>query len=203
MPLFLKRACVAAAVLATPALASEAISKADVLAAIRTFEANTSANLTASKPDEQIDEALAAASATITRYALESDDVVVDLGAGAVPWCDLRRGVAGVTSSEGRALLLAAYLSGGVKAQLLSGKQDANPYPGWIAMLRVYRIAKMREGVAIPEIERLLAKQMDGSLEAYALDTEHRSIEALRRTYGDNRPVAQSKEDVKTLASQP
>ena len=201
MPRFLKRACVAAVVLATPALASEAISKADVLAAIRTFEANTSANLTSLKADAQIDDALASSSATITRFALESDSVVVDLGADAVPWCDLRKGVAGVTGSRG--LLLAAYLSGGVKAQLLAGKQDANPYPGWVAMLRVYRIAKMREGIVIPEIETLLAKQMDGTLEGYALDAEHRSIEALRRTYGDGRTVAQSKEDLKSVAAQP
>jgi hypothetical protein len=203
MPLSLKRACVAAVVLATPAFANEAISKSEVLAAIRTFEANTSANLTVSKPDTQIDAALAASTATITRYALESEDVVVDLGPDAVPWCDLKRGVAGVTGSEGRGLLLAAYLAGGVKAQLLSGKQDSNPYPGWVAMLRVYRIAKIREGIAIPEVETLLAKQMDGTLEAYALDAEHRSLEALRRTYGDNRTVAQSKEDPKTLAAQP
>jgi hypothetical protein len=203
MPQFLKRACVAAVVLATPAFASEAISKAEVLAAIQTFEANTSANLTGSKPDAQIDSALAASTATITRFALESDDVVVDLGTDAVPWCDMRKGVAGVTSSEGRGLLLAAYLSGSVKAQLASGRQDSNPYQGWVAMLRVYRIAKMREGIAIPEVESLLAKQMDGTLEAYALDAEHRSLEALRRTYGENRSVAQSKEDPKTLASQP
>jgi hypothetical protein len=203
MPQFLKRACVAAVVFATPAFATEPISKAEVLAAIRTFDANSSANLTASKPEAEIDEALAASTATITRYALESDDVVVDLGPDAVPWCDLRKGVAGVASTEGRGLLLAAYLSGGVKAQLLSGKQDPNPYPGWVAMLKVYRIAKMREGVTIPEVESLLARQMDGTLEAYALDAEHRSIEALRRTYGDNRSVAQSKEDQKTLASQP
>jgi hypothetical protein len=203
MPLSLKRACVAAVVLATPALASDAISKAEVMAAIRTFEANASANLTVSKPAAQIDDALAASTSTITRFALESDDVVVDLGTDAVPWCDLRKGVAGVASTGGRGLLLAAYLSGGVKAQLLSGKQDPNPYPGWVAMLRVYRIAKMREGIAIPEVEALLARQMDGTLEAYAANAEQRSIETLRKAYGDNRTVAQSKDDLKTLASQP
>jgi hypothetical protein len=90
-----------------------------------------------------------------------------------------------------------------VKAQLLSGKQDPNPYSGWVSMLRVYRIAKMREGVAIPEVEGLLAKQMDGTLEAYALDAAHRSIEALRRTYGGDTAVVQTKEEQKTLAAQP
>ena len=44
---------------------------------------------------------------------------------------------------------------------------------------------------------------MDGTLAAYAADAEHRSIEALRRTYGDNRSVAQAKADPGGLASQP
>ena len=153
MPRLLQRACVLAVALAAPALASEPVSKAEVLAAIRTFESNATANLTTSKPDAQIDQALAAASASIVRFALESDDVVVDLGPAAVPWCDLSKGVAGVPSSGGRGLLLAAYLSGCVKAQLSSGRQDPNPYPGWVEMLRVYRVAKMREGTVIPEVE--------------------------------------------------
>ena len=205
MPQFLQRACVLAVALATPAFAFApgAVSKAEVLAAIRTFEANATENLTASKPDTQIDQALAAASATIVRFALESDDVVVDLGADAVPWCDLRKGIAGVSSAGGRGLLLAAYLSGGVKAQLRSGKQDPSPYPGWVEMLRVYRVAKMREGTVIPEVEALLARQMNGSLKAYAADAELRSLEALRRTYGDGRSVAQARAEPGGLASQP
>jgi hypothetical protein len=203
MPRFLLRACAAAVVLATPALAADSISTSDVLGAIRTFEANVSANLTASKPDAQIDDAMAAASATITRFAIESDAVVVDLGPNAVPWCDLRKGMTGASVSGERGLLLAAYLSGGVKAQLLAGKQDPNPYAGWVSMLRVYRIAKMRDGVAIPEIESLLSKQMDGSLEAYAADAEHRSLEALRKRFGDARTEAEDNSQPKTLAAQP
>ncbi len=203
MPRFLQRACVAAVVLATPAFAAEAISKSDVLGAIRVFEANVSANLTASKPDAQIDDALAASSATITRFAIESDSVVVDLGPNAVPWCDLSKGVTGASETGERGLLLAAYLCGGVKAQLLSGKQDPNPYAGWVSMLRVYRVAKMRDGVAIPEIEALLSRQMDGSLEAYAADAAHRSLEALRRRFGDDRSEAQENSQPKNLAAQP
>jgi hypothetical protein len=203
MPRLLQRACLAAVVLATPAFATEAISKSDVLGAIRTFEANVSANLTASKPDAQIDDALAASSATITRFAIESDAVVVDLGSNAVPWCDLSKGITGTSVSGERGLLLAAYLAGGIKAQLLSGKQDPNPYAGWVSMLRVYRVAKMRDGVAIPEIEALLSRQMDGSLEAHAADAAHRSLEALRRKFGDNRAEAQDNSQPKSVAAQP
>jgi len=203
MPRFLQRACAAAVVLATPAFAAESISRADALGAIRAFEANVSANLTASKPDAQIDEALACASATITRFAIESDSVVVDLGTDAVPWCDLSKGITRASVPGERGLLLAAYLSGGVKAQLLAGKQDPNPYAGWVSMLRVYRVAKMRDGVAIPEIEALLSKQMDGSLEAYAADAERKSLEALRRRFGDGRTEAQDNSQPKSLAAQP
>jgi hypothetical protein len=203
MPRFLQRACVAAVVLATPAFAAESISKSDVLEAIRAFDANVSANLTASKPDAQIDDAMAAASATITRFAIESDAVVVDLGPNAVPWCDLTKGMTGASVTGERGLLLAAYLSGGVKAQLLAGKQDPNPYAGWVSMLRVYRVAKMRDGVAIPEIESLLTRQMDGSLEAYAADAEHKSLEALRKRFGDDRNEAQDNSQPKSLAAQP
>jgi hypothetical protein len=203
MPRFLLRACAAAVVLATPALAADAISNSDVLGAIRTFEANVAANLTASKTDAQIDEALAASSATITRFAIESDSVVVDLGPNAVPWCDLTKGITGASVSGERGLLLAAYLSGGVKSQLLSGRQDPNPYAGWVSMLRVYRVAKMRDGVAIPEVEALLSRQMDGSLEAYAAEAQHRSLEALRKRFGDDRTEAQDSSQPKSLAAQP
>jgi hypothetical protein len=70
-------------------------------------------------------------------------------------------------------------------------------------MLRVYRMAKMRDGVAIPEIEALLSRQMDGSLEAYAADAEHRSLDALRRRFGDDRAEAEDKTGPKSLAAQP
>jgi hypothetical protein len=70
-------------------------------------------------------------------------------------------------------------------------------------MLRVYRIAKMRDGVAIPEVEALLSRQMDGSLEAYAAEAQHRSLEALRKRFGDDRAEAQDKSQPSSLAAQP
>jgi hypothetical protein len=203
MPRLPLRAYAAALVLATPALASEAITRAQVLDAIRAFDSNAAGTLLAADSDDQISDGLKKSSATIIRYAFESDDVVVDLGTDSVPWCDVKKGLDGVPNSGTRGLLLAAYLSGSVKAQLLSGKLDPNPYPGWVAMLRLYRAIKVRDGTRIPEIESLLARQMDGSLESYAAEAVRRSAENLRKTYGDGAAGAQPKAGSKSLAEQP
>jgi hypothetical protein len=200
MPRFLSQACVLALALAAPAFAAETVSRAQVLAAIRTFDANATGNLTAAKPAQATDDAVAKASNTILKYSLESDDVVVDLGGASVPWCDVKKGLTAMPNSGERGLLLAAYLSGSVKAQLASGKQDPNPYPGWVAMLRLYHTMRIREDVRIPEIDALLAKQADGTLEAYAAAAVQRSTDALRKAYGQ--PEG-SQRSIVTAATQP
>lgn len=193
------RACAAALALATPAFASETVSRAQVLDAIRVFEANASGGIAPARPVAQANEAVAQASNTILKFALESDDVVVDLGSDSVPWCDVKKGISAMPDSGERGLLLAAYLAGEVKAQLLSGRQDANPYEGWVAMLRVYRVLKVREGVEVPEVEALLARQMRGSLASFAAEALARSAENLRKTYG----APGAKTSANALASQP
>src|ERR1035438_7556330 len=151
MPRLLLRSAAVALAFATPAFASETVSKAQVLEAIRTFEANAVGSLAQSKSADQEGAAVAKASNIILKFAIESDDVVVDLGADAVPWCDVKKGLQEVSGAGQRGLLLAAYVCGSVRAQLQSGKQDPNPLAGWVAMLRVYRAMRIREGVEIPE----------------------------------------------------
>lgn len=199
MPRYLLLACASALAAAAPACAATApaaseVTRAQVLDAIRVFESGASGAVTA--PAGSAD-AVARASNTILKFALESDDVVVDLGPDSVPWCDVKKGLADMPHSGERGLLLAAYLAGSVKAQLRSGSQDPNPYEGWVAMLRVYRSVKMREAVTIPEVEALLARQMDGSLKAYAAAALARSKDSLRRAYGQSAPGP------KGLAGQP
>jgi hypothetical protein len=164
--------------------ASEPVTRPQVLGAIRQFEANAPGNFASSRPAEEACDAVARASGLIARFALESDDVVVDLGTDSVPWCDVRKGLPELSRSGERGILLAAYLSGCIKAQLLSGKPDPNPFPGWVSMLRVYRAMKIRDGVAVPEVEGLVARQADGTLEAYAAAALQRSREGLQKTYG-------------------
>ena len=200
MPCFLPRACVLALALVAPVLSAGTVSKTQVLEAIRTFDANAAGSLTGAKPVQSPDDVVARASNTILKYSLESDDVVVDLGCDSVPWCDVKKGLTNLPDSSERGLLLAAYLSGSVKAQLSSGKQDPNPYPGWVAMLRLYPTMRIREDVRIPEIENLMARQADGTLETYAVDAVRRSTEKLRKAYGQ--PDASSRQIV-TAATQP
>jgi hypothetical protein len=169
---------------AAPLRASEPVTRAQVLDAIRVFEANAPGNLAPSGTAQEASDAVARATGTVVRFSLESDDVVIDLGADSIPWCDVKKGLPELSRSGERGLLLAAYLCGCVKAQLVSGKQDPNPYPGWVAMLHVYRAMKMRDGALVPEAEALLARQMDGTLESQAVTALQRSRDSLRKTYG-------------------
>jgi hypothetical protein len=184
MPRFLLCAPALALAFALPLHASEPVTRSQVQDAIRSFEANAPGNLASTRSAQEASDAVARASGTIAKFSLESDDVVVDLGADSVPWCDVRKGLPAVSRSGERGLLLAAYLSGCVKAQLVSGKPDPNPYPGWIAMLRVYRAMKVRDGVLVPEAEALLAREMDGTLESRAAAALQHSRESLQKTYG-------------------
>jgi hypothetical protein len=184
---------------AAPALASGSVTRTQALEAIRAFESNAAGAITASKAAGAASDAVASASHTILKYSLESDDVVVDLGADSVPWFDSRRDLSDVAHSGARGVLLVAYLSGTVKAQLQTGRQDPNPYPGWVAMLRMYHALKIREGVAIPEIEALAAHQADGTLESCAAAAVQHSRDSLRRAYGSG--DAQAKQIL--TASQP
>lgn len=187
------RSCVAALLLSLPALAADTVSREQVLEAVRVFDANACGSVPGASSAQDASEAVARASNTILRFALDSDDVSVDLGTDAVPWCDVKKGIAAMTNSGERGLLLAAYLSGSVKAQLQSGRKDANPYAGWTAMLRVYRALKVREAVNVPEVEDLLARQKAGTLEAFAAETLQRSTDKLRKAYGELAPAGAAK----------
>lgn len=200
MPRLYLRVLALALASAAPALASQSVTRAEALDAIRAFESNAAGGLTASKSQDQVSGAVARASDTILKYSLESDDVVVDLGASSVPWFDSRRELSDLPHTGERGVLLVAYLSGSVKAQLESGKQDPNPYQGWVSMLRMYRALKIHEGVAIPEVEALVARQMDGTLESYAAAAVQHSKDSLRKAYGE---AGAPPKQIVTASSQP
>src|SRR5580692_10761730 len=200
MPRFLPRVLALALASAATALASDSVTRAQALDAIRAFEAGAAGGITSAKPAQVASDAVAAASNTILRYSLESDDVIVDLGYDSVPWFDAKRELSDLPHSGERGILLVAYLSGSVRAQLQAGKQDPNPYPGWVAMLRMYHALKIREGVTIPEVEALAAHQVDGTLEACAAAAVQRSRDGLRKAYGTD--GSQAKQIV-TASAQP
>jgi hypothetical protein len=80
---FLLRAALAAMTFPALALAKDSISRTDVMAAIRVFDANACGNLATPKPSAAANDAVAQASNSILRFALESDDVMVDLGSSS------------------------------------------------------------------------------------------------------------------------
>lgn len=184
MPRFLLCAPALALAFAAPLHAAAPVTRAQVLDAIRAFEASAPGNLASTGAAQDASDAVARASATIVRFSLESDDVVIDLGSDSVPWCDRAKGLPELSRSGERGLLLTAYLSGCVKAQLTQGRPDPNPYPGWVAMLRVYRAMRIRDGVTLPGAEELLSSQMDGSLESHAAAALQRSRDSLQKAYG-------------------
>ena len=167
------------------------MTSAQALEAIQSFEGNlpTGISVGAKSAKESTDKMAAAANA-IVQYAIQSDTVVVDMGPDAVTWCDVKKGVTGMAHSGERGLLFAAYLAGEIKAQIRTGKNDPNPYAGWVEALHVYKALRMRDGLKIAEIETLAAKQKDGSLEAYAAEAAQRSVARLEANYHGERPVS-------------
>ena len=170
---------------------SQPMTSAQALEAIQSFEGNlpTGISVGAKSAKESTDKMAAAANA-IVQYAIQSDTVVVDMGPDAVTWCDVKKGVTGMAHSGERGLLFAAYLAGEIKAQIRTGKNDPNPYAGWVEALHVYKALRMRDGLKIAEIETLAAKQKDGSLEAYAAEAAQRSVARLEANYHGERPVS-------------
>ncbi|HEY1792345.1 MAG TPA: hypothetical protein VGG34_05465 [Opitutaceae bacterium] len=178
----LSGAALIAAVLA-PALRAAPVTRAEALAAVAAFERDSPANLAPAAPGAR--EGAAGAARILTRFCLESDAVVVDLGPDSVPWCGRSGGTPDVSQGGERGLLLAAYLCGCVKAQLAAGAPDPDPCPGWVRMLAAYRSLRVQGAARIPEVDRLLALEDSGGLKAAAARALARSMKALRRAYGE------------------
>jgi hypothetical protein len=190
----LRHAVVAALLLAgfcvfadTPA----ALTPEQALTAIRNFEGNLPTSIAVpGKSAKQATAALAEAANAIVSFAVRSDAVIVDMGPDSVTWCDVKKGVDGMSHGGERGLLFAAYVAGSVKAQLASGKPDANPYEGWVSAIKLYKGLRARDGLRISELDTLSAKMADGSLEAFAADAQKRALARLESDYHGERPVS-------------
>jgi hypothetical protein len=101
----------------------------------------------------------------------------------------VRKGVDGMAHSGERGLLFAAYLSGAIRSQLTTGHTDPNPYAGWVSALRLYKGLKAKDNLRIAELDVLLQKQQDNTLEAYAAEAAKRSVARLDASYHGQRPV--------------
>jgi hypothetical protein len=106
-----------------------------------------------------------AAAATITRFADESEEVLIVVGPETMPWVQDPAG----PDANIRELLTAAYVAGDVKAQLAKKRPDDDPYSGWLFVIKAYKeIHSKRPRVTIPEVEELMAKDKDGTLKKEA-----------------------------------
>ncbi len=105
------------------------------------------------------------AAATITRFADESEDVLIVVGPETMPWVQDAAG----PDAKIRELLTAAYVAGNVKAQLAKRRPDDDPYSGWLFVIKAYReIRGKKSRTSFPEIEELIAKERDGTLKKEA-----------------------------------
>jgi hypothetical protein len=119
----------------------------------------------------------AEAAATITRFADESEEVLIVVGPETMPWVQDSAG----PDAKVRELLTAAYIAGNVKAQLAKRQPDDDPYSGWLFVIKAYReIRGKKSRITIPEVEELMAKEKDGTLKKEA-DTLRKKANAPQR----------------------
>ena len=119
----------------------------------------------------------AEAAATITRFADESEEVLIVVGPETMPWVQDSAG----PDAKIRELLTAAYVAGDVKSQLAKKRPDDDPYSGWLFVIKAYKeIRSKRPRVSIPEVEELMAKDKDGTLKKEA-DTLRKKENAPQR----------------------
>jgi hypothetical protein len=133
---------------------AEPVSRREVLAAIAVLEKDvTSAD------------ALKAA-ATVTRFGDESEAVLITVGPETLPW--VQTDMPGPEAAI-RAMLMAVYFAGDIKAQLEKRRAEDDPYRGWLAVIKAYRqIRQKQPEVVIPEIDELVKKEQAGTLEQEA-----------------------------------
>ncbi|HUI08560.1 MAG TPA: hypothetical protein VL486_16290 [Verrucomicrobiae bacterium] len=124
------------------------------LAAVAMLETNAASNAGVEAANE------------IIRFARESKAVTITLNPYTVPWAPSK---ALENEVAVRLLLLAAYIGGDAKAQLLAQTTADDPYAGWQLLIDVYRqIRQKKPAVTIPEIDALAEKQKKGELKQYA-----------------------------------
>ena len=135
---------------------AEPISRREVLAAIAVLEKDvTSAD------------ALTAAE-TVTRFGKESEEVLLIVGEETLPWVQQDPPE---DEAAARMMLMAVYFAGDIKSQLQKRRAEDDPYSGWLAAIRGYRLMRKKQpGLVIAEIEELIRKEEAGALQQEAED---------------------------------
>jgi hypothetical protein len=142
-----------AALAATP-------SRHEVLVAISVLEKNVTGQ-------EAID-----AAKTIVVYAQDSEDVVVDIGPGQLPWVSEEWGLGKERELECQSMLLAAFVAGNIRSQIKNSRAEDDTYSGWIFAIDAYNRLRAKGPFRSQSIEKLSRMESDGTLLRHAKDIQ-------------------------------
>jgi hypothetical protein len=164
-----------------PALAATGLaatqSRHEVLMAISVLERNVTG-----------EDAVAAAK-TIVIYAQDSDDVVVDIGPGQLPWVSEKWGLPKEQELECQSMLLAAFVAGNIKSQIKNSRVEDDTYSGWIFAINAYNRLRASGPFRSPSIEELSRMEAEGTLLKHAKDVQE-SEEQEDQPEPQKRPLA-------------
>lgn len=117
------------------------------------------ARLLSDPPEEELD----ALTSIITNFALESDNVHIQISVKKLPWL-AEDGVA-----TNYPTLLAAYIGGNMQHQLNSGKKEDSPLHGYIAVQKMYKNLKSADDLLsiaiLDKWEKMSAEEILKSVE--------------------------------------
>ncbi|OHE89680.1 MAG: hypothetical protein A3G75_03045 [Verrucomicrobia bacterium RIFCSPLOWO2_12_FULL_64_8] len=163
-------ALVAALGVATTALvaaSAKPVTKKEVLTAIEVLE------------KDPFGDRAATAARVVARFGEESEEVFLYLSDDTLPWMSDDVPPA---QAEARALLMAVYFAGNIKAQLERKRVEDDPYSGWLLAIKTYREMRKRQAqIRIPEIEELMELERAGRLKAHAETIQQKQEEQSRR----------------------
>jgi hypothetical protein len=135
--------------------ADTAVTKADALKAIDTFQKDPSSK-----------DGFAAA-AVFMAFAQKSSVVHISLNRDVAPWLKDKD----ASDADTRTILLNAYVAGNLAAQLRSGHPGDDVYAGWEQVLNTYaQLLHINSAAKIEEVEDLKNKDADGTLRDYAAE---------------------------------
>jgi hypothetical protein len=135
-------------------------SRHEVLVAISVLEKNVTGQ-----------DAVAAAK-TIVVYAQDSDDVIVDIGPGELPWVSEEWGLDKARELECQSMLLAAFVAGNVKSQIKNSRVEDDTYSGWVFAINAYNRLQAKGTFRSRSIEELSRMEADGTLLQHAKEVQ-------------------------------
>jgi hypothetical protein len=153
----------------------------EVLVAISVLERNVTGQ-------EAVD-----AAKTIVVYAQDSEDVVVDIGPGQLPWVSEKWGLAKEQELEYQSMLLAAYVAGNIKSQIKNARVEDDTYSGWVFAIDAYKRLRAKEPFRSASIDDLAKKETDGTLLRHAKEIQKQDEQQDEPEQRQHEPLARNR----------